>query len=1031
MMNPTCLSAFREPPAALRGAPFWAWNDRLEAARLVRQISVFRDMGMGGFFMHPRTGLDTEYLGDDFMACVAACAERTKELGLLAWLYDEDRWPSGYAGGLITRDPACRERCLLFTPRPYGATPPENTQPREWPLARNERGRLLARYHVALDATGCLADYRRLHDGDTAPVEGTVWYAYLEVQEPCAGWNHATLGDVLNPEVTRRFIAATHERYAARVGQHFGATVPGIFTDEPHFLHKPALKQAADRTDLQLPFTDDLAQSYQHAFGADLLESLPEVVWNLPGHAPSLTRYRFHTHLCDRLVNGFLKPIGDWCSAHGLAFTGHLVEESTLAAQTQYNGDIMRGYPHLQIPGIDVLHDGLELNTAKQCQSVVHQLGRTAMASELYGVSGWDFSFADFKAQGDWQAALGVTLRVHHLAWASMQGQAKRDYPGSICQHQPWWREFCLIEDHFARINVLMTRGRPLVNVGVIHPIESFWLCVGPEEQTRAERETRERHFRELTEWLLFGLVDFDFVNESLLPEQNDATAVAEPRLRVGNMAYGTVIVPGLRTIRASTLERLERFVAAGGRLIFLGELPSLVNAMPSDRAARLAAGCTCLPFAESAILGALTDSRGFTALDTAGQPPPSLLHQAREDGDTRCLFFCNTDRTREQAPVRLRFAGAWTLTRWDTLTGETAALPAQHTAGDTELDWLFPPHGHLLLTLIPANSATVPATPPAAPVVWTALPAAVPTRVPVTLSEPNVLPLDLARWRWNDEPWQPREETLRIEDALRRRLGLGLRRSHNAQPWCEPGPTPALGRVTLEFDVACELRIEAPRLALEQPERWRLSLNGQPLALPSTTDWWVDEAIRTFPLPPLNPGRHVLRLETAFDRRTALEWSYLLGDFGVGADGADLRLTPPVRELAWGDWTAQGLPFYTGNVTYHVPVALATAADVRLHVPVFANPVLRAVVDGRDAGAIAFAPYTCALGTLGAGAHTLALTAFGTRHNAFGPLHHPGPESRMPNPSLWHTTGDTWTLVRHPHAKGILQPPAMELARA
>ncbi len=108
-----------------------------------------------------------------------------------------------------------------------------------------------------------------------------------------------------------------------------------------------------------------------------------------------------------------------------------MVEEDTLTVQTQMTGEAMRCYPPFHLPGIDLLFDGVELNTAKQCQSVVRQLGREGMASELYGGTGWDFTFADYKAQGDWQAALGVTQRIHHLAWASMEGEAKRDYPGS------------------------------------------------------------------------------------------------------------------------------------------------------------------------------------------------------------------------------------------------------------------------------------------------------------------------------------------------------------------------------------------------------------------------------------------------------------------------------------------------------------------------------------------------------------------------------------------------------------------------
>ena len=50
---------------------------------------------------------------------------------------------------------------------------------------------------------------------------------------------------------------------------------------------------------------------------------------------------------------------------------------------------------------------------------------------------------------GDWQAALGVTIRVPHLSWMTMEGEAKRDYPASIHYQSPWYKEYKIIEDYF------------------------------------------------------------------------------------------------------------------------------------------------------------------------------------------------------------------------------------------------------------------------------------------------------------------------------------------------------------------------------------------------------------------------------------------------------------------------------------------------------------------------------------------------------------------------------------------------------
>ena len=95
---------FKNPTCEYRGTPFWAWNCKLEQEELERQIDVLREMGFGGFHMHVRTGMDTPYLSDEYMSLIRACVDKAERDKMLAWLYDEDRWPSGAAGGVSADD---------------------------------------------------------------------------------------------------------------------------------------------------------------------------------------------------------------------------------------------------------------------------------------------------------------------------------------------------------------------------------------------------------------------------------------------------------------------------------------------------------------------------------------------------------------------------------------------------------------------------------------------------------------------------------------------------------------------------------------------------------------------------------------------------------------------------------------------------------------------------------------------------------------------------------------------------------------
>lgn len=1010
---------FAHPTSEYRGTPFWSWNNKLNQAQLLRQIDFFKEMGMGGYHIHCRTGLDTPYLGDEFLKIVKACADKGKAEAMLTWLYDEDRWPSGFAGGLVTRDERFRARHLLFTVRPYDDQDRQavNVNTSAARARRMGNGRLIARYAVELEK-GRLKNYRRLAENEAAPAGAKVWWAYVETAKPSAWFNNQTYVDTLNPKAMEKFVEVTHEAYHKILGGEFGGSVPAIFTDEPQFVHKQNMARSTAADDIIMPFTEDFPQTYRKQYGEDLLDRLPEVFWELPGGRASQARYRYHDHLAERFSAAFADTIGGWCAKHGISLTGHMMEEPTLQSQTAALGEAMRSYRSFQIPGIDMLCDRHEYTTAKQAQSAAHQYGRPGVLSELYGVTGWDFDFVGHKAQGDWQAALGITVRVLHLSWVSMAGEAKRDYPASIFYQSPWYKEYRVVEDHFARVNTALTRGKPQVRVGVIHPIESYWLCFGPRDLTGVERKQREQDFDNLINWLLFGQIDFNYICEALLPSQNPQQSGRQ--FTVGRMAYDAVIVPPMRTIRASTLDRLEAFAAAGGKLIFAGEIPTLVDATPSTRPAALAQRAQKMHFEREPLMAALDGVRDLR-VQLSGDAPNSLLYQMRADGPRRQVFICNTDKFAPRGGAQLQFRGAWRATLLDTMTGSQRSLPVACDKDWTTVAWDFPAHGHILLTLEPGAAGQVAAAAPARPARTER--GALPQRAPITLSEPNVVLLDQAPWRLNDGAWQSCEEILRLDNLVRKELGLSPRTGEIAQPWCEPSDPRVLGQLELKFPIHCDVDAPGVKLAVEQPSDVQLLLDGKAVPV-RDAGWWVDEAIRTVPLPKLARGEHELIVKTAYRRKTNVEWLYLLGDFGVTLQGREPRITSPVRELAFGDWTKQGLPFYAGNVTYHCRIETGAKATA-LRIPQFKTPLVAVDVDGKRCGPVAFAPFEIELGKLAPGAHAVDLTAYGNRHNAFGCVHRTVENSWI-GPNAWRTAGKEWTYDYRLKPTGILSSPTV-----
>ena len=1021
---------FREPTSEYRGTPFWAWNCRLEKDELLRQLDVMKEMGFGGAHMHVRTGLDTPYLSDEFFEMIGACIDKSEKEGMLAWLYDEDRWPSGAAGGIVTKDEAYRQRTLLFTKTPYQEGESGEVLTDSSALAtRTGNGKLLARYAVRLNDRGELASYRRLAESDPdEPNPGEeIRYAYLETPRENPWFNNETYLNTLDPKAVARFIEVTHESYRRRFQKSFGNVVPAIFTDEPQFTRKNVLPYAKSDHDVTLPFSDDLEETFSAAYGVSLLDHLPELIWEKPDGV-SRIRYLYHDHVAERFSSAFADQIGAWCERNGLMLTGHMMQEPTLKSQTGSLGEAMRSYRAFQLPGIDMLLARHEFTTAKQAQSAVHQYGREGMISELYGVTGWDYDFRGHKLHGDWQAALGVTVRVPHLAWVSMKGEAKRDYPASINYQSPWYKEYRAVEDHFARVATALTRGKPLVRVGVIHPVESYWLHWGPAEQTDAIREKLEKRFSSLVDWLLFGTVDFDFISESLLPS---LCPTADAPLPVGEMRYDAVIVPGCETLRSTTLERLEAFQKKGGRLLFLGEAPLYENALPSLRGRELWEKSEVVPFEKSDLLAALESVREIEVRDASGSLSSRLISQLRQDGDCRWLFLSqgrdpyNKD-VATRADVTVTVNGRFRPTLYDTATGDVSPLSYTLVGNKTVFTRRFYDCDSLLVKLTPADAADQGQTIAPAP----ARPASVislPDVVPYTLAEQNALVLDYAEYALDRGEFRPKTEILRIDTLLRRELGwlkgdrwdaLGS----TAQPWVLPPEVPT-HIVTLRYTVLSDVDLPAATLALEDADVATIEWNGAPVDR-KPEGFYVDRCIQCVALPAVKRGVNTLVVTLPYAKRTSLERTYLLGEFGVEVNGQETRLIEKRALVGFDDITRIGFPFFSGAFRYEIPFA-SNGGELSLVVPHYRGALVTVALDGAPVGRVIYPPYRLALGAPAAGKHTLTLSLFVSRQNGFGPLHN-ADEFHRDSPPAWRSGDDKWTDSYRLTREGILTKPIL-----
>ena len=183
------MKNIKEPSALMRPAPFWSWNDKLDESECRRQIREMAEKGWGSFFMHSRVGLVTPYLSEEWMNIIKACADEAEKNGVYAWLYDEDKWPSGYAGGIVpVIDEEYRSRALT--------------------LLKKEQ----------------------IQDNDTIlkefEINGAKYFISKRIEKLDSQWfNGFSYVDLMNPKAVKAFLDSTHEKYKEAAGKYFGNVI--------------------------------------------------------------------------------------------------------------------------------------------------------------------------------------------------------------------------------------------------------------------------------------------------------------------------------------------------------------------------------------------------------------------------------------------------------------------------------------------------------------------------------------------------------------------------------------------------------------------------------------------------------------------------------------------------------------------------------------------------------------------------------------------------------------------------------------
>ena len=184
--------------------------------------------------MHARTGLSTKYLSEKWMEVTQDCIRYASEKGLVPWGYDEDGWPSGFAGGQVQKE--YPETVITW----LECRPGEEV---------SEQDEILLRFRLG-------------EDGAYEDVEAGPSFAIVVRSNP--GYV-----DLLNPETTKAFIRLTHQKYKESLSGEAWGKLGGFFTDEPQVKRE------------NIPWSVILEKEFEAAFGYSVRERLPALFFDV------------------------------------------------------------------------------------------------------------------------------------------------------------------------------------------------------------------------------------------------------------------------------------------------------------------------------------------------------------------------------------------------------------------------------------------------------------------------------------------------------------------------------------------------------------------------------------------------------------------------------------------------------------------------------------------------------------------------------------------------------------------------------
>lgn len=543
--NPTT-----DPDYSVSG--FWFWNDEIIDEKTSEQLAMMHRIHLDQPIIHSRYGLQNEYLSRDWFDRIRHIIEDCKESGQKIWLYDENNWPSGNCSWTITMEEEYREHFLQFERITIKKGETYHVRPDKHSYLN------ITAFSTNGESMDLLASARRGEDIFRAEETVEIIAVYVEVDpyEPVGKF----CVDYLSMEAIRQFITRTHEKYREEMGEYFGTIISGIFMDETRFCNA-------------MPWTKRLPEEFRKRKGYDLIPYLPLLIRR--DTLSDMVRYDYYDLISDLYTEATFGQVYDWCTQNHMKATGHFLGEETLATQSYFGADMMRGYRYFHVPGIDHLGNGIGSLDAKFASSACHHYGKKRIACEAFGASGWDMNFEDMIRISNWLFQNGINLIIMHGLYYSIRDERKDDFPPSYFYQWKYWDSMPIYVKMANRMMKMLSDGRHEAEILVYSPMETFWTCFEPDLEVKTgfwedgpeirdeKAKFIDHQFQLLCNRLTDRNLDYDILHSDAA--ENFRIEGKELVNELSGERYSIFILPFTSILTDTMVDLLNTFMEAGG----------------------------------------------------------------------------------------------------------------------------------------------------------------------------------------------------------------------------------------------------------------------------------------------------------------------------------------------------------------------------------------------------------------------------------------------------------------------------------